>query len=176
MESGRNLATLLPFAASISLGLLAWGKVCLHYIWPRMRKLPLSDAVRPILHIHLFRYFGLAFFVPGVVGTHLPAAFAAPAAFGDLVATALAWVALFAENSRYSRIAIWVFGLWGSADLLFAYYQGALGVGVDPAWLGATWFIPTFAVPFLLWTHVLIFARLLNGSRSVIAGKQAAQS
>jgi hypothetical protein len=33
-------------------------------------------------------------------------------------------------------------------DLLFAYYQGAIGVGVDPAWLGATWFIPTFAVPF----------------------------
>jgi hypothetical protein len=104
-----------------------------------------------------------------VVGTHLPAAFAAPAAFSDLAATALAWLALFAEKSRYSRIAIWVFGLWSSTDLLFAYYQGAIGVGVDPAWLGATWFIP------MLWTHVLVFARLLNSSRSGIASRQAVQ-
>ena len=78
MQSARNLATLLPFVASIVLGLMAWGAVCLHYVWPRIRELPLQSAVRPILHFHLFRYVGLAFLVPGVVGQSLPAAFAAP--------------------------------------------------------------------------------------------------
>jgi hypothetical protein len=166
MPSNGNLATLLPFAASVAFGLLAWGAFCLHYVWPRIRDLPLHAAARPILHLHLFRYVGLAFIVPGVVDPGLPLAFAAPAAYGDLVAMALAWVALMMGSHRHSRIAIWAFSLWGLADLLFAYYQGAVGVGIETAALGAAWFIPTVAVPLLLWTHVLVFAHLLRTSRS----------
>jgi hypothetical protein len=166
MEPVRNLAALLPFAASVAFGMLAWGAFCLHYVWPRMRELPLHAAIRPILHLHLFRYIGLAFIVPGVVGPGLAAGFAAPAAYGDLIAMTLAWVALLMGTRRYSRIAIWAFNLWGFADLLFAFYQGVIGVGIDPAALGAAWFIPTVGVPLLLWTHVLIFAILLRTSRS----------
>jgi hypothetical protein len=166
MESTRNLATLIPFAASVAFGLLAWGAVCLNYVWPRIRELPMHAAVRPILHLHLFRYIGLAFLVPGVVGPNLQAAFAAPTAYGDLVAMALAWVALMMGSHRYSRIAVWAFSLWGSADLLFAFYRGTIGVVIDPASLGATWFIPTVAVPLLLWTHVLVFAVLLRPFRT----------
>lgn len=166
MQSAKDLATLLPFAASVAFGLLAWGAVCINYVWPRIRELPLQAAVRPILHLHLFRYIGLAFIVPGVVGPNLQPAFAAPVAYGDLVAMALASVALMMGSHRYSRIAVWAFSLWGFADLLFAFYQGTIGVGIDPASLGATWFIPTVAVPLLLWTHVLVFASLLRTSRS----------
>ncbi len=125
MQSARNLATLLPFAASVAFGLLAWGAACLNYVWPRIRELPMHTAVRPILHLHLFRYMGLALMVPGVVGPNLQTAFAAPAAYGDLAAMALAWVALMMGSGRYSRVAIWAFSLWGSADLLFAFYQEA---------------------------------------------------
>ena len=175
MEPVRNLATLLPFAASVTLGLLAWGAVCVSYVWPRMRELPLHSAVRPILHLHLFRYIGLAFIVPGVVGPDLQAGFAAPAAYGDLVAVALAWVALMTGSGRYSRIAIWAFSMWGFSDLLFAFYQGTIGVGIETASLGAAWFIPTVAVPLLLWTHVLVFAMLLRTSRSASFHAHAAQ-
>ena len=99
------------------------------------------------------------------------AAFAAPAAYGDLVAMGLAWTALMTGSGRYSRVAIWAFSLWGSADLLFAIYQGTIGVVIEPASLGAAWFIPTLAVPLLLWTHVLVFARLVrtSGSRILVA-------
>ncbi|HEV2703238.1 MAG TPA: hypothetical protein VGV09_16545 [Steroidobacteraceae bacterium] len=166
MEPVRNLATLIPFAASVALGLLAWGAVSRNYIWPGMRERPLQAAVRPILHLHLFRYIGLAFTVPGVAGANLQRAFAAPAAYGDLIALGLAWVALVAGSGRYSRIAIWAFNLWGTADLLFAFYQGTIGVGIDPASLGAAWFIPTIVVPLALCTHVLVFASLLRTSRS----------
>jgi hypothetical protein len=166
MESARNLFTLIPFAASAAFGTLAWGAVSLNYVWPRIRALPLHAAVRPILHLHLFRYVGLALIVPGVVGPNLQAAFAAPAAYGDLVAMGLAWVALLTGSGRYSRPAIWAFALWGFADLLFALYQGTIGVGIEPASLGAAWFIPTVAVPLLLWTHVLVFASLLRASRT----------
>jgi hypothetical protein len=57
---------------------------------------------------------------------------------------------------------VWVFNLWGSADLLHAYYQGRVGVGVEPGQLGATYFIPTVVVPLLLITHVLVFRLLLR--------------
>jgi hypothetical protein len=174
MEPVRNLATLIPFAASISFALLAWGAVSRNYIWPRMRVLPLQSAVRPILHLHLFRFVGLSFLVPGVAGANLQTAFATPAAYGDLIALGLAWVALLAGAGRYSRIAIWAFSVWGSADLLFAFYQGVIGVAIDPATLGATWYIPTLAVPLLLWTHVLVFASLLRTSRSASLVPQAA--
>jgi hypothetical protein len=166
MQSARNLATLLPFAASIIFGLLAWGAVCLNYVWPRLREPPLQAAVRPILHLHLFRYIGLVFLVPGIVGQNLQAGFAEPAAYGDLVAMALAWVALITGSGRNSRVAIWAFSLWGFVDLLFAFYRGTIGVGIEPASLGAAWFIPTVMVPFLLWTHVMVFASLLRTSRS----------
>jgi hypothetical protein len=175
MQSARNLATLIPFAASISLGLLAWGAVALNYVWPRIRELPLHAAVRPILHVHLFRFMGLALIVPGVVGQALQAAFAVPAAYGDLVAMGLAWIALLLKPGRNFRIAIWTFNLWGFADLLFAFYQGTIGVGIDPASLGAAWFIPTVIVPLLLWTHVLVFASLLRTSRSAGFLAQAAR-
>lgn len=166
MEPVRNLATLFPFAASVAFGLLAWGAFFLSYVWPRMRELPLHAAVRPILHLHLFRFIGLAFIVPGVVAPSLAAGFATPAAYGDLLAMALAWVALLMGSGRYSRIAIWVFNVWGFADLLFAFYQGVIGVGIDPAALAGAWFIPTVGVPLLLWTHALVFAILLRTSRS----------
>ncbi|WP_211474835.1 hypothetical protein [Collimonas humicola] len=175
MEPVRNLATLLPFAVSVTFGLLAWGAVCLSYVWPRMRELPLHAAVRPILHLHLFRFIGLAFIVPGVVDPNLGTGFTAPAAYGDLVAVALAWLALLMGSGRYARIAIWAFSLWGFADLLFAYYQGAIGVGIDTASLRAAWFIPTVCVPLLLWTHVMVFAMLLRTSRSASFLARAAQ-
>jgi hypothetical protein len=173
MQSARNLATLIPFAASIAFGLLAWGAVCLNYVWPRIRELPLHAAVRPILHLHLFRYIGLALLVPGVVGLNLQTAFAETTAYGDLVAMALAWVALMMGAHRYARIAIWAFGLWGFADLLFAFYQGTIGVVINPASLGATWFIPTVAVPLLLWTHMLVFASLLRAPVGSLLGHAA---
>jgi len=52
---------------------------------------------------------------------------------------------------------VWLFNMWGAADLLFAIYQGQLGVALDARMLGAAFFIPTAIVPPLLITHGLIF-------------------
>jgi hypothetical protein len=39
-----------------------------------------------------------------------------------------------------------VFNVWGTADFLFAFYQGLFEVRISPGGLGATFFIPTVAV------------------------------
>jgi hypothetical protein len=57
---------------------------------------------------------------------------------------------------------VWVFNVWGAADLLFAYYQGLFTVQLDARLLGAAYFIPTVFVPAALITHGLIFRLLVR--------------
>src|SRR5262249_32655431 len=88
-----------------------------------------------------------------------------PAALGDLVAAILAMLALATLRTRLGIIVVWVFNLWGTADLLHAFYQGN-AAGFEPGQLGATFFIPTFVVPLLLITHGLVFRLLLQADAS----------
>lgn len=155
----------IAFRISVPFGLIAWGTVAVLYIWPVLSGLTLSDAVRPLLVLHTFRYIGLAFLVPGVVSPELPTAFARPAALGDLVAAFLALLAILGLGSAAGTTLVWVFNLWGSADLLFAFYNGARLVGarkLQATHFGAAYFIPTCYVPLLLITHGLIFWILLK--------------
>jgi hypothetical protein len=156
------MTPLLLFGISVTLSFLAWAAVCRSFLWPRIRSLPLHEAVRPILLLHLFRFVGAAFLIPGVVGPGLSLAFAAPAAYGDLVAVGLAWLALALGRHPAARVALWVFNVWGTLDLLFAFYQGLVGAGIQPSSLGAAFFIPTVGVPLLLCTHVIVFVLLLR--------------
>ncbi|TAK91137.1 MAG: hypothetical protein EPO06_06015 [Burkholderiaceae bacterium] len=153
---------LLLFGCSVALSFLAWGVVCSRYVWPPLRRMNLSNAAAPILLLHTFRFVGLAFLVPGVVSPTLQPGFTVPAAYGDLVAVFLAWAAMIALGGSFERVALWIFSLWGTADLLFAFFQGLFGVGIAPSSLGAAFFIPTVVVPLLLITHAMLFALLLR--------------
>ena len=48
----------VAFRISVPFGWIAWGTVTVLYIWPALRGLELSDAVRPLLVLHSFRYVG----------------------------------------------------------------------------------------------------------------------
>jgi hypothetical protein len=151
----------LYFFVSVAFGCLAWAIVATLYIWPKLRVLPRADALRPLLVLHSFRYVGLAFLVPGVVSPDLPSAFAHAAAYGDIVAATLALLSLALLRSAAGVVLAWIFNLWGSADLLSAFYHGN-SAGLAPGHLGAAYFLPTFAVPLLLVTHGLAFRILLR--------------
>jgi hypothetical protein len=150
------------FGLSVLFSFAAFGLVAKLYVWPRLQTLEWNDALLPLVVLHTFRFVGLSFLVPGVVSPSLPSAFAVPAAFGDFIAAILALAASVSLFRRWppAVVLVWVFNLWGTADLLFAFYQGVFGVRLDPRTLGAAFFIPTVVVPALLITHALIF-RLL---------------
>src|SRR5215470_9084316 len=150
----------------IGFSFLAWGIVVARYFWPRLRGRSRAEAMRPLLHLHSFRFVGLSFLVPGVVSPDLPAAWAGPAAYGDLIAAILALLALAGLKSRLGMPLVGVFNVWGLADLLYAFYQAGR-VGLDAGQLGAGYFIVTVFVPLLLITHGLLFRLLL--SRDVAA-------
>jgi hypothetical protein len=155
----------LLFGISVLFGFLAWGVVCRAYVWPQLRVRELHDAARPILFLHVFRFVGAAFLIPGVVGPDLPSAFAAPAAYGDLGAMGLAWLALALGRRAGSRVALWVFNLWGTMDLLFAFYQG-IRLDIPPSQWGTGFLILTVYVPLLLCTHAMLYVLLLRRSQS----------
>ena len=151
----------LYFFVSIAFSFIAWGIVARRYIWPKLRHLRQAEALRPLLILHSFRFIGLVFLVPGVVSPDLPSAFAHSAAYGDIVAATLALLSLASLPRGAGVVITWVFNLWGSADLLNAFYQ-ANGAGLMPGQLGAAYFIPTLIVPLLLITHGLAFRILLQ--------------
>ncbi|HMH27165.1 MAG TPA: hypothetical protein VK580_01185 [Steroidobacteraceae bacterium] len=151
----------LYFFVSIAFAFIAWGVVAKQYIWPKLRLLPRTEALRPLLILHSFRFEGLAFLIPGVVSPDLPSTFAHSAATGDIIAATLALVSLALLSRGAAVVIAWIFNLWGSADLLNAFYQ-ANAAGLVPGQLGVTYFIPTLVVPLLLITHGLAFRILLQ--------------
>jgi len=165
----------LLFGISILFSFVAWGAVTKLYIWPKLRGQTRADALRPILMLHSFRFVGLAFLVPGVVSPDLPLAFARPAAYGDLAAAVLALLALATLRKSVGIILVWAFNLLGTADLLYAFYNGnSTTVGLDPGLQGAAYFLPTVVVPLLLVTHGLVFRLLLR--REVAVSQQERQA
>jgi hypothetical protein len=151
------------FGISAAFGLAAWGAVAWHYIWPELRVRPSPENLKPILLLHGFRFLGLAFVVPGVVSPELPATFAQPVAYGDLITAVLALLALATLGTYTGTVLTWVFNTFGTADLLFAFYLGSrIALPDTPGWLGAGYFILTAYVPLLLITHGLAFRILLQ--------------
>src|ERR1700758_1202696 len=143
------MQTQLAFFVSIAFSLITWGTVAARYIWPELRLRQRAEALQPLLILHCFRFIGLAFLVPGVVSPDLPSAFAHSAAYGDIIAAVLALLALLWLPRETGVVMAWIFNLWGSADLLNAFYQ-ANHSGLLAGQLGATYFLPTLIVPLLL--------------------------
>jgi hypothetical protein len=119
-----TMPPLALFGISIAFSFIAWGIAVARYFWPELRRQSRADALQPLLLLHCFRFVGLSFLVPGVVSPDLPTAWAFPAAHGDLIAAVLALLALAVLKSRLGIALVWIFNLWGSADLLYAFYQG----------------------------------------------------
>ena len=161
------------FGISALFSSVVWGIIARQYIWPALARRSRGEAVKPILLLHAFRFVGLAFVIPGVASPQLPAAFAQSAAYGDLVTAILALLAFATIENRLRPALIWTFNVVGTADLLYAFYQGnQTSLALAPGLLGATYFLPTVVVPLLLVTHVLVFRLMLRTSVAVALRSQ----
>lgn len=145
---------------SIVLAVVAWSLIIAWYVHPLLNNYPLERALEPILFLHAFRYVGLMFLLPGVTAEVLDSRFSHSAAYGDLVAALLAFVAIAAIRleARWALASVWVFNIWGTADLLNAVTRGILFT--PDGHLGAAYWIPATIVPLLLVTHAYVFILL----------------
>ena len=151
--------TLAIFGLQLVLSLIVYSLLAKWYVTPWLAEKPINQALIPLIFLHAFRHIGLTFFVPGVVAQPLPSFFASTAAYGDLASGLLALLSLVALRGGWGLALplVWIFNVVGTVDLLNALRHESAVPN-----LGATWYIPTFLVPALLVTHVMIFARLLR--------------
>ncbi len=166
------------FNIDMALGYLAWALCMATYVWPRLRAMDRVEAHRAIATFNSFRFFGLAFLLPGFVGPNLPPGFATQVSYGDLATALLAILALLTVRVRVLFWPlVWVFNLVGLADLVNAT---ARAVSVDlpsvAGQLGSAYAIPMLYVPALFWMHLLAFWLLLRSRRAPAPSADAPMS
>lgn len=129
---------------------------------PTLQRWTMEVQLRWLVLLHLTRFVGFYFFLLSSRG-ELPFAFAGPAGWGDIIVAALAVLLLALSNARnWSMLIIW--NTIGLTDILFVVLT-ALRLGLEdrqsmhalrefPLSL-----LPTFLVPLIIVSHVLIFFR-----------------
>jgi hypothetical protein len=152
------------FQIHLVLGYVPWLLCFGAYVWPRLKSMDPAEAHRAIATLHSFRFFGLVFIVPGVVGANLPAGFATFSAYDDFATGLLAMLALLTVRQRpLFWLFVVAFNVVGAADIIVDYYHGnQLGLPALAGELGATYAIPVIYVPLLMITHVVAFYLLLR--------------
>jgi hypothetical protein len=164
------------FQLQLVLGYVPWLLCFGAYVWPRLKTMDPIEAQRAIATLHSFRFFGLVFLIPGVVGANLPADFATFAAYGDFATGVLAILALLTVRTRplFSGLVV-AFNVLGTIDILVDYYHGnQVGLGELAGEFGATYAIPIVYVPLLMITHVAAFYLLMRPQRNAaLAGATA---
>ncbi|MBY5355533.1 hypothetical protein HFO94_18715 [Rhizobium leguminosarum] len=152
------------FQTHLVLGYVAW-LICFGaYILPWLTSMDRVRAHCAIATLHSFRFFGLVFLLPGVVGPNLPASFATFAAYGDLAAGLLAMLALITIRiPQIFWLFVIAFNLVGMGDLILDYYHAIqAGLPARAGDLGAAYAIPIIYVPLLMISHVFAFYLLLR--------------
>jgi hypothetical protein len=152
------------FLLQLVLGYVVWLLCFGAYIMPRLKAMDRVAAQRAIATLNSFRFFGLVFILPGVVGPHLPASFATFAAYGDFATGVLAILALLTVRVRpLFWLFIVAFNTVGIVDILIDYYHAIQGgLPALAGQLGAGYVIPIIYVPLLMITNVVAFYFLLR--------------
>jgi len=153
----------IHFFISYAVAFLAFGLIGKWYIWPLIKDRALKPAMTPLLLYACLRVNGLMFLMPGLVSPELPGAFAVPTAYGDLTAVILALLALafIRYESALAVPMLWLFNIAGLLDLIYANIS-TFKDHVDPAQLGAAYYLAVLNVPAMVVIHVMIFAYLLR--------------
>lgn len=152
------------FEIQLLLGYVPWLLFFFAYAWPKLRGMEQAAAQRAIATLNSFRFFGLVFLVPGVVGPNLPIGWSTFAAYGDLATGVLAMLALlsFGVRALFWPLVV-TFNLVGAADLVVDYYEGSrLGLPALAGQLGGAYWILMLYVPLLMITHVVAFTLMLR--------------
>ena len=167
------------FRIHLGLGYIAcllWFSV---YALPKLKSMDRFEAHRAIATVHSFRFFGLVFLLPGVVGPNLPASFATFAAYGDFATGVLAILALLTARIRpLFWFFVVAFNLVGVVDILVDYYHATqVDLPALAGQLGSAYVIPIIYMPLLMITHAVALYWLVRpapNTARAFAGKAIA--
>lgn len=128
--------------------------------------------LRTLVLLHLTRFIGVYLLVLFQRG-ELPRAFAVPAGIGDIIVATLALPVALAPLAEPQRLrAIYIWNVVGLADIVLVVVTAARLNFADPSQLYALShlplsLLPTFIVPLIIATHVIIFSRVARARRAL---------
>ncbi len=159
------LQRLPPFAVPAAVVSLSGLLLLVYFCIAPLRAWVDAIDLRRLVLLHITRFVGIAFLVLYQRG-ELPYAFAVPGGIGDIIVATFALpvaLAPLAPALRQRAMRIW--NVVGLVDILLVIITAARLNLADPAQMHALTelplsLLPTFLVPLIVATHVIIFARL----------------
>jgi hypothetical protein len=133
-----------------------------------IRMWALNVDLRWLVLFHLTRLFAGAYFLLLCQRGQLSCAFARPAGWGDIAVAVLALAMVSAIRAEIAKALLVVWNTIGLIDIIFVVFS-ALRFGLKD-WQSMhalrelpLSLLPTFLVPLIIASHILIFARLARG-------------
>jgi hypothetical protein len=115
--------------------------------------------------LHLTRLFAGAYFLVLCQHDQVPCGFARPAGWGDMIVAIFALAVVGAMRTQFAKTLLLVWNTLGLIDIIFVV-SSALRFGLKD-WQSMhalrelpLSLLPTFLVPLIIASHVLIFVRL----------------
>ena len=144
--------------------LFAWSLIAYFVLWPWSERLSPDARLSAWVAPEMFRVLGLGLLVPNL-SPGMPDEFASSTAAGDSLTAFLAALSFLGLRREWSsaRGLTWACTIVGTLDLLIAFpHAAALGA---ISHMAAQWYVPVFAGPPLVISHVACFILLVRGGR-----------
>jgi hypothetical protein len=149
-----------------ALALFACWKISPIRVWA------LNVDLRWLVLFHVTRLFAGAYFLVLCEREQLPCGFARPAGWGDIVVAVLALGVVGAMRTQFAKTLLLIWNTIGLIDIVFVVFS-ALRFGLQ-GWQSMhalrelpLSLLPTFLVPLVIASHVLIFIRLARAGRNL---------
>jgi len=150
--------------------LTVWGLAALVLLvcWkiPLFRNWIATVDLRTLIAVHLVRFVGIYFLILGARG-RLPSGFAQPAGVGDIIIAVGAVILLAVPKMPSWLVVLRIWNFFGFIDIVFVAFN-ALRFGLQD-WQSMVALrelplslLPTFFVPLIIASHILIFVRLVR--------------
>lgn len=151
------------FGMQLLTSVVVFGLVAVWYVWPHLTKISYSSALVLLLWVQVPRYVGMTLLVPGIVDPNLPIGFLSNAAYGDLLAAALALVSIVALRGKWGFAVplVWVANTWGFVDALNGG-RSLVQLSVPSFNLSTFWYLFTFYGPLVIVSHLMVFWVLIK--------------
>jgi hypothetical protein len=153
---------LLVFLIQFVWFLFAWSLIVYFVAWPWSARLSPDIRLSAWVAPEMFRVLGLGLLVPNL-SPGMPSEFAFSTAAGDSLTAALAALAFVGlrRGHRAARGFAWACTIVGSLDLVVAFPHAASTGAISH--MAAQWYVPVFAGPLMVLSHVACFILLVRG-------------
>jgi len=160
------VSTLVPPFPQMVLATLVLILIALFLLVPIFRAWCLTVNIKVLILFHLTRFIGVYFLVLYSQG-RLPYDFAVPGGVGDIIIAlaALALIIFGRGRVKPGRAVLLVWNVAGLLDILFVVFTAVSLAMTDPGSMRELLMfplslLPTYIVPLIIFTHVVIFVRL----------------